>query len=50
MVQPFPGTKLFDESLANGQLSPNWHWDELGWSKGSPFMAPQIDHEVLKYS
>ena len=50
MVQPFPGTRLFDESLANGQLSPTWHPDELGWSKGSPFEKPIIDRELLKYT
>ncbi|MBX9790364.1 MAG: B12-binding domain-containing radical SAM protein [Pirellulales bacterium] len=50
MVQPFPGTRLFDESLANGQLPASWHWDELGWSKGSPFTRPLIDKEALKYS
>lgn len=50
IVQPFPGTRLFDESIANGQLAPAWHWDELGWSKGSPFEHPQIDKPTLKYS
>jgi anaerobic magnesium-protoporphyrin IX monomethyl ester cyclase len=49
MVQPFPGTRLFDECIANGQLSPSWHWDELGWSKGSPFTRPRIDNDMLKY-
>ena len=50
MVQPFPGSRLFEESLANGQLSASWHWDELGWSKGSPFNHLQIDKPTLKYS
>jgi anaerobic magnesium-protoporphyrin IX monomethyl ester cyclase len=50
MVQPFPGTRLFDDSLASGQLSPTWHWDDLGWSKGSPFTRPQVDKQLLKYS
>ena len=50
MVQPFPGTRLFDASIANGQLAPSWHWDELGWSKGSPFAHLQIDKAILKYS
>lgn len=49
MVQPFPGTLLFEESIANGQLPRNWHWDELGWSKGSPFLHPVIDKNLLKY-
>jgi len=49
MVQPFPGSRLFDECLANGQLAPNWHWDDLGWSKGSPFTNPVIDRGTLKY-
>ncbi|MBY0586740.1 B12-binding domain-containing radical SAM protein [bacterium] len=50
MVQPFPGTLLFEESIQNGQLSPNWHWDDLGWSKGSPFNHPKISKDVLKYT
>ena len=50
MVQPFPGTRLFDASIADGQLAPSWHWDELGWSKGSPFAHLQIDKAILKYS
>ena len=27
MVQPFPGTALFEECIANGQLKKSWHWD-----------------------
>lgn len=50
LVQPFPGTLLFDQSLANGQLAADWHWDDLGWSKGSPFVSPVISKEILKYS
>jgi radical SAM superfamily enzyme YgiQ (UPF0313 family) len=50
MVQPFPGTLLFEESIQNGQLSPDWHWDDLGWSKGSPFNHPKISKDVLKYT
>jgi radical SAM superfamily enzyme YgiQ (UPF0313 family) len=50
MVQPFPGTLLYEESIANGQLAPDWHWDDLGWSKGSPFRHPTISKDVLKYS
>jgi len=49
MVQPFPGTLIFDESLKLGQLSPNWHWDDLGWSKGSSFNNLKINEETLKY-
>ena len=49
MVQPFPGSKLFEESIANGQLRPDWHWDDLGWCKGSPFTNPAIDRGTLKY-
>ena len=49
MVQPFPGSALFDESIANGQLSPSWDWDEMGWSKGSQFNQPKIDKKILKY-
>jgi radical SAM superfamily enzyme YgiQ (UPF0313 family) len=48
MVQPFPGSRLFDESLASGSLPPDWHWDELGWSKGSPFDGLLIDKNDLK--
>ncbi|HEV8306654.1 MAG TPA: radical SAM protein [Methylomirabilota bacterium] len=50
MVQPFPGTQLFEESLADGQLPASWHWDDLGWSKGSPFARLKIDKQLLKYS
>lgn len=50
IVQPFPGSRLFEESLANGQLPADWHWDELGWSKGSPFQRPAVDKAVLKYT
>jgi len=50
LVQPFPGTQLFDDSLANGQLPPDWHWDDLGWSKGSPFVRPAVSKDILKYS
>ena len=50
MAQPFPGSVLYDESIANGQLSKSWHWDELGWSKGSPFNNLKIDKELLKYT
>lgn len=49
MVQPFPGSRLFDEALASGQLRPDWHWDDLGWSKGSPFVNPATDRDTLKY-
>ena len=49
MVQPFPGSALYDESIANGQLAENWDWDEMGWSKGSMFTNPKIDKKILKY-
>ena len=49
MVQPFPGTVLFDECIANGQLSSSWHWDDLGWSKSSPFKNPAVEKDLLKY-
>jgi anaerobic magnesium-protoporphyrin IX monomethyl ester cyclase len=50
MVQPFPGTALFDESIASGQLPSDWHWDQLGWSKQSPFKNLPIDRDLLKYT
>ena len=50
MVQPFPGTILFDESLANGQLSTSLNWDRFGWSKGTLFKNLKIDENILKYS
>lgn len=50
MVQPFPGTVIFEETLANGQLPKSWHWNELGWSKGSVFNNMPIDPQTLKYS
>ena len=50
MVQPFPGTDIFDRTLKSGQLSKDWHWDELGWSKGSIFQGLKVDVETLKFS
>lgn len=50
MVQPFPGSRLFDEALARGTLPRNWHWDDLGWSKGSPFDGLLIDKDELKHA
>jgi anaerobic magnesium-protoporphyrin IX monomethyl ester cyclase len=50
MVQPFPGTALFEECIENGQLKKTWHWDQLGWSKGSPYENPVIDRDLLKYT
>ena len=49
MVQPFPGTVLYDESIANGQLLESWRWDEIGCSKGSPFEKLAVDKQLLKY-
>lgn len=49
IVQPFPGTVLFEESLAQGYLSKSWHWDELGWSKGSVFENLKVDRDTLKF-
>ncbi|MBL7132107.1 MAG: B12-binding domain-containing radical SAM protein [Candidatus Omnitrophica bacterium] len=50
IVQPFPGTILFEEAIKNGQLSKSWHWDDLGWAKGSPFNNIKIDKKVLRYT
>ena len=49
MVQPFPGSEIFDATLRSGQLSKDWHWDELGWSKGSVFSGLKVDANTLKY-
>jgi radical SAM superfamily enzyme YgiQ (UPF0313 family) len=52
MVQPFPGTVLFDEGVANGQVEAG-RWDTMGWSKltsPSPYHGLQIDPRVLNYS
>ncbi|HYD47091.1 MAG TPA: radical SAM protein, partial [Terriglobales bacterium] len=49
MVQPFPGSRLYEEAIANNQLRPDWSWDDLGWSKGSPFARPLISNETLSY-
>ena len=49
MVQPFPGTEIFDKTLKSGQLSKDWHWDELGWSKGSIFSGLKVDEKTLKF-
>lgn len=50
MVQPFPGTMLYDDSVAKGILPTNMSWDEMGWSKGSIFTSLQIDKQILKHS
>lgn len=53
MVQPFPGTALYDEAVANGQLDPCTRPDNMGWSKSqspSPFRGLKIDPQVLHYS
>ena len=47
IVQPFPGSKIFQTTIDNGQLSKDWHWDELGWAKGSPFTNMKISNETL---
>ena len=49
IVQPLPGTKLYHDTIANGQLSPDWHPDEIGWQKGSMFENMLIPNEVLVY-
>jgi radical SAM superfamily enzyme YgiQ (UPF0313 family) len=49
IVQPFPGSRLFEESVANGQLPSSWHWDDIGWSKGSPFTRLVVPPETLRY-
>ena len=49
MVQPFPGTEIFEKTLKSGQLSKDWHWDELGWSKGSIFNGLKVDSTTLKF-
>ncbi|WKE69210.1 B12-binding domain-containing radical SAM protein [Streptomyces sp. WP-1] len=53
MVQPFPGTALYDEAVASGQLDPVTRPDDMGWSKSqspSPFRDLKIDPQVLHYS
>ncbi|MEU9123223.1 radical SAM protein [Streptomyces sp. NPDC048506] len=53
MVQPFPGTTLYDEAMANGQLDPSTRPDDMGFSKAqspSPFRSLLIDPQVLQYS
>ena len=34
-IVPFPGTKLFDETLASGALAPDWHPDTMNWTMAS---------------
>jgi radical SAM superfamily enzyme YgiQ (UPF0313 family) len=50
IVQPFPGTALFDQTIATGQLSRSSNWDEMGFTKESPFNHLEFDKEVLHYS
>lgn len=53
MVQPFPGTVLFDEGIASGQLPRDWHWNDMGWSKlknPTPYRNLLIDPQLLNYS
>ncbi|MFE6311716.1 B12-binding domain-containing radical SAM protein [Streptomyces rochei] len=53
MVQPFPGTVLYDQAVADGQLDPTMRPDDMGWSKSqspSPFRNLKINQDVLHYS
>jgi radical SAM superfamily enzyme YgiQ (UPF0313 family) len=53
VVQPFPGTVLFDEAVATGQLSLEQDWDQMGWSKlksPSPYRQLAVDPHLLNYS
>jgi anaerobic magnesium-protoporphyrin IX monomethyl ester cyclase len=53
VVQPFPGTVLYDEAIASGQLDPEYTWDSMGWSKiksPSPYRNLKIDPYLLNYS
>lgn len=53
MVQPFPGTRMYDEAIANGQLDPTMQPDKMGFSKAespSPFRNLKIDPQLLHYT
>ncbi|MCC3769582.1 B12-binding domain-containing radical SAM protein [Streptomyces sp. UNOC14_S4] len=53
MVQPFPGTAIYDQAVANGQLDPAVRPDDMGFSKAqspSPFRNLKIDPQVLHYA
>jgi anaerobic magnesium-protoporphyrin IX monomethyl ester cyclase len=53
MVQPFPGTVLYDEGIASGQLDPTVRPDNMGWSKAqspSLYRGLLINPQVLQYS
>lgn len=53
VVQPFPGTVLYDEAIAAGQLDEDYTWDNMGWSKiksPSPYKSLKIDPYLLNYS
>jgi anaerobic magnesium-protoporphyrin IX monomethyl ester cyclase len=53
MVQPFPGTVLYDQGIASGQLDPAIRPDDMGWSKSqspSPYRHLKIEPQVLHYS
>jgi radical SAM superfamily enzyme YgiQ (UPF0313 family) len=53
VVQPFPGTVIYDEAVASGQLDPSYDWDQMGWSKlkaPSPYRNLRVDPQLLNYS
>ena len=47
-VQPYPGSVMYDEAVASGQLI-DWNWDHLGFCKRSPFRNANIDSTLLEY-
>jgi len=53
VVQPFPGTALFEEAVADGQLDIDDLWDVMTWTKvrsTSPYRELSVDKALLNYS
>ena len=47
-VAPFPGAKIYDMVIANGQLDPDFHTDHMKWTKsmmkGLAVPADTLEH------
>jgi radical SAM superfamily enzyme YgiQ (UPF0313 family) len=47
-VVPFPGTDLYDQVIASGQLDPNFDTDQMKWTK-STLKGLAVPAETLEY-
>ncbi|MCK4765246.1 MAG: B12-binding domain-containing radical SAM protein [Candidatus Aminicenantes bacterium] len=49
-VQPYPGSRLHRMALAAKEISEDWDWNKIGWSKGTPYNKLKYDKSTLKYT